>query len=112
MSLVTVILHRGGDAKTLDAQSGDSLKDLLKSAGLPLLAVCGGKGACGTCRVMILAAWEALLPLASPREQRLLTHLKAGPGERLSCQIRLGEELDGIAVFALDSTVAKEINHV
>jgi CDP-4-dehydro-6-deoxyglucose reductase len=72
----------------------------LKRAGLGLLAVCGGKGACGTCRVGIPA--ERSHPLAKPekRELRLLNHLKAGPDERLSCQVLLTAVLDGLEIDA------------
>src|ERR1700689_698538 len=79
---VAVTLWQAGGAKAVEAYEGESLMPALKRAGLPLLAVCGGKGACGTCKVGIAPEWGALLPEPTSRELRLLTHLKAKAGER------------------------------
>ena len=84
----------------LQAVVGDTLAVVLKNAGVPLPGVCGGKGVCGTCKISLMREWADKLPPPQKREQRLLAHLKAGPGERLSCQITLTAELDGIEVRA------------
>jgi ferredoxin len=84
----------------LQAAEGDTLVVVLKNAGVPLPAVCGGKAACGTCKISLTREWADKLPPPQKREQRLLAHLKAVPGERLSCQITLTAELDGIEVCA------------
>src|SRR5580658_4194136 len=99
---VAVTLWDAGQPRAIEAFTGESLMLALKRAGLPLLAVCGGKGACGTCRVAFAAEWTVKLPEPSKRELRLLTHLKAGEGERLSCQIPLTAELNGLEVDACD----------
>jgi ferredoxin len=93
-----VILCEGGERRVLEAQEGEALMPVLKRAGVPLLAVCGGKGACGTCRAIFPPEWAVKLQEPSRRELRLLTHLKAGEGERLSCQIQLSSALDGLEV--------------
>ena len=74
----------------------------LKRAGLALLAVCGGKGACGTCRVAFPPEWARSWRRPEKRELRLLTHLKAGTDERLSCRILLSAALDGLEVDACE----------
>ena len=48
---VAVTLWEAGQRRAVEAYEGESLMVALKRAGLGLLAVCGGKGACGTCRV-------------------------------------------------------------
>jgi ferredoxin len=101
-SPVAVTLFEKGRARAVAAFEDESLMVALRRAGLPLLAVCGGKGTCGTCKVAFAPAWAAKLPEAEKRELRLLAHIKAGEGERLSCRIRLVAALDGLEVGACD----------
>ncbi len=95
---IAVTLWEAGEWRAVEAHAGEALMFALKRAGLPLLAVCGGKGACGTCKVSVPPAWGARLTPPEKRELRLLTHLKAGPDDRLSCRILLGAELDGLEI--------------
>jgi ferredoxin len=97
---VAVTLWEGGLSCRVEAFAGEALMVALKRAGLPLLAVCGGKGACGTCKVAFSSQWGMRLTPPEKRELRLLTHLKAREGERLSCRIVLSGELDGLEVEA------------
>ena len=82
----------------IEAYEGESLMIALKRAGAALLAVCGGKAACGTCKVALAPAWLARVSPAGPRELRLLRHIGAGQDERLSCQIPLTADLNGLEV--------------
>ena len=95
---VAVTLWEAGQCRVVEAHEGESLMVALKRAGLGLMAVCGGKGACGTCRIAVPAEWSGKLAEPNKRELRLLTHLKAGPDERLSCQILLSAALNGLEV--------------
>lgn len=99
-SAVSIVLWNDRRMQILRADEGDKLVVVLKNAGVPLPAVCGGKGVCGTCKISLVREWADKLPPPEKREQRLLAHLKAVPGERLSCQITLTAELDGIEVCA------------
>ena|SRR5579872_578567 len=99
---VAVTLWQGGKSRAVAAHDGEALMPALKRAGLGLLAVCGGKGACGTCRVAFTPDWAGRLPPAEKRELRLLAHLKAAANERLSCRIKLSPDLDGIQVYACE----------
>lgn len=99
---VTVTLFECGVSCDVEAYEGESLMVALKRAGLPLLAVCGGKGACGTCKVAFPPEWASRLGEPEKRELRLLTHIKAQDGERLSCRISLTAELNGLEVDACD----------
>jgi CDP-4-dehydro-6-deoxyglucose reductase len=76
--------------------AGEALLFALKRAGVPLRAVCGGQGACGTCLVHIAPNWRRRAGHPAKREERLLQYLGAGEGDRLSCQIPLTADLDGL----------------
>ena len=97
-SVVSIVLWKDRRKQFLQAAEGDTLVVVLKKAGVPLPAVCGFKGVCGTCKISLMRDWADKLPPPQKREQRLLAHLKAVPGERLSCQITLTAGLDGIEV--------------
>ena len=99
-STVSIVLWNDRRKQILQAAEGGALVTVLKHAGVHLPAVCGGKGVCGTCKISLMREWADKLPPPQKREQRLLAHLKAVPGERLSCQITLTAELDGIEVCA------------
>lgn len=89
----------GQETHAIDGHSGESLYSALQRAGLPLLSVCGGRASCGACRIQVLPEWWARLPAALATERRLLSVLPGrGEGDRLSCQIRLDEQLEGLAV--------------
>ncbi|MBV9509062.1 MAG: (2Fe-2S)-binding protein [Caulobacteraceae bacterium] len=84
------------DGALVSGARGEALLFALKRAGAPLPAICGGKGACGTCRIHVAAAWRARTGEPGKREARLLHYLGAGEGDRLSCQIPLTAALDGL----------------
>ena len=86
------------DHRAVEGSDGEALLFALRRAGVPLQAVCGGKGACGTCIIHVPPEWRNRTGEPSKREARLLQYLGAGEGDRLSCQIRLGAELNGLEV--------------
>ena len=87
------------DGQCLQARAGETVLRTLKAAGLPVMSVCGGKASCGTCLVELDAAWSERVPPCSRTERNLLSCLPdAGPLSRLSCQIRVTHELDGLAL--------------
>lgn len=89
----------GGEQVDAEAEPGDNLLRVAQAAGLPLEGTCEGQMACSTCHVIVAPDWFAKLPKASEEEEDMLD-LAAGVQRtsRLSCQIVLGEELDGLAV--------------
>ena len=70
-----------------------------QAAGLPLEGTCEGQMACSTCHVIVEPHWFDLLHEASEEEEDMLD-LAAGVARtsRLSCQIDLTPELDGLKV--------------
>lgn len=99
------VTRRDGSRQTVEAASGQSLKDALKSAGVDeILALCGGFASCGTCHVHVAASWLDRLPAMRADEEELLGFSDwRKSNSRLACQIPFTEALDGIAL-----TVAPE----
>lgn len=89
---------RGPDSETvLQGGDGDSVMQLARAAGLPVLGECNGSLACATCHVIVDANWAGLLPPPTDDEEAMLdTVFELSPTSRLSCQIRLSPALDGI----------------
>ena len=88
-----------GDRVDASGEAGDSLLRAAQAAGMPLEGTCEGQMACSTCHVVVDKEWFDRLPEASDEEEDMLD-LAAGVRRtsRLSCQIVLGEELDGLTV--------------
>ncbi|WP_322057050.1 2Fe-2S iron-sulfur cluster-binding protein [Paraburkholderia sp. J63] len=64
-----------------------------------ILADCGGACSCGTCTVHVDAAWMSLVGEACDLERDMLEGIGVqGANSRLSCQIEITPELDGLIV--------------
>src|ERR1700710_2191834 len=62
-------------------------------------ADCGGACACATCHVFVDAQWQAKLPPQDDMEVTMLDFAPdVSPESRLSCQIKVTPELDGLVV--------------
>jgi len=62
-------------------------------------ADCGGACACATCHVHVDPAWTARLPPKQDMEETMLDFAQElTPTSRLSCQIKVTPELDGLVV--------------
>ena len=93
------ITDRDGNHVRITATAGLSLQMAIRQAGLPIRSVCGGRKACGTCRVRIDPDWFGRVAPADQVETNLLNCLKGrSESDRLSCQIRVTAALDGLAV--------------
>ncbi len=88
-----------GEKVIVEAEPGDNLLRAAQAAGMPLEGTCEGQMACSTCHIVVASEWFGKLPEASEEEEDMLD-LAAGVQRtsRLSCQIVLDQELDGIAV--------------
>lgn len=72
-----------------------SLMEALKASEYDILATCGGMALCATCHVQILS--DHALPEPQDAELDMLDTLhNAELDSRLSCQIRVGKELEGL----------------
>jgi 2Fe-2S ferredoxin len=99
MPTVTLISH-DGQAVSLQGRPGHSLMQEAVSQGITgIIGECGGAAACATCHCYVDEAWVAKLPKPTVNERDLLECVSAPqPNSRLSCQIKLTDELDGLVV--------------
>ncbi len=88
-----------GTTREVDGKVGRSVMEVIRDAGLPIRAECGGAMACASCHVIVDDAWLAKTGKSSEDENDLLggSDYRA-EGSRLSCQIPATDDLDGLVV--------------
>jgi len=72
---------------------------------VPHAHVCGGRGRCSTCRVLVMSDPECL-PAASASEQAVLDRIGAGSGVRLACQLRPTGDIAFVLLLPPHATMA------
>jgi 2Fe-2S ferredoxin len=100
MPKITFIAHNGSES-TAEINPGESLMFGATNNNVPgIVGECGGFCSCATCHVYIDDAWIAKLPAMSEHEDEMLEGTVSDrlPGSRLSCQVQVTEELDGMIV--------------
>ncbi|OKO68022.1 2Fe-2S iron-sulfur cluster-binding protein [Bradyrhizobium sp. NAS96.2] len=94
-----LIYDHEGQLVKLHNVSAQTLMLAIRDAGLNLTAQCGGCASCGTCHVYVDDAWWAKIKPASDLEDAMLDVVEERrESSRLSCQIELTEDLDGLTV--------------
>ncbi|MGZ3408936.1 MAG: 2Fe-2S iron-sulfur cluster-binding protein [Xanthobacteraceae bacterium] len=93
-------IDNAGSVRTIDAEVGATVMETAIKNGVPgIEAECGGACACATCHVYVDEAWRAKTGDAAPMEQDMLDFAyDVRPNSRLSCQIKVTSELDGLIV--------------
>ena len=101
MITIHLLAADGATETTLTAKTGQSLMQAAVGANVKgIEADCGGLLTCATCHVYVREPFASQLPLASDDELAML-EFTASPrreNSRLSCQIALAENLDGLTV--------------
>lgn len=95
------ITNVDGAKSELDVASGDTLMEVLRDNGYDEIeAICGGVCSCSTCHVYIEGDWMPKLPERSEDEYQLASSTDSFDEEksRLSCQIALTDEMDGLEI--------------
>jgi 2Fe-2S ferredoxin len=96
------ITYIGNDGKTyeVDAANGSTVMENAIRNDVPgIVAECGGACACATCHVYVDEAWTEVVGQPEPMEEDMLDFAAdVRPNSRLSCQIRVRDELDGLVV--------------
>jgi ferredoxin, 2Fe-2S len=89
-----------GASHTVDAEIGATVMETALRNDVPgIIASCGGSCACATCHVHVDPAWMAIVgPRSSEEEGMLDSAVDVDETSRLSCQIVVSEELDGLKV--------------
>ncbi len=91
------VTDRDGNKHELEGDSNSTLMEILRDAGLDIEAACGGCCACATCHVYINDKWLQKISSKDDDEESMLDQaFDVRNTSRLSCQISLSEELDGI----------------
>jgi 2Fe-2S ferredoxin len=96
-----IYIGSAGDEYAVEANVGDSVMAAAVRNGVPgIVAECGGNCSCATCHVWVNDQFTPLVGPPGDMEEDLLDMAvsERRPGSRLSCQIRVTEELDGLTV--------------
>ena|SRR5579864_5125325 len=100
MPTITFI-HPDNRKQSVEADIGHSAMRAALSQGVDgIVAECGGCAVCATCHVYVDDAWLAKLKPVGDDEDALLdgTACDRLPNSRLSCQIEITGELDGLVL--------------
>jgi 2Fe-2S ferredoxin len=99
MPTINFILY-DGSAHSIDGNIGTPVMHLARQNDLPgILAECGGACCCATCHVHIDPQWMDRLPQMDEEEQEMLEFAEGVDSySRLSCQIKISEDIDGLVV--------------
>ena len=99
MPLITFVSH-DGEAKEVHVESGTNLMQAAVDNGVDgILGECGGVCSCATCHCYIDDAWQSKLNPPDEIETDMLDCvLDRKPGSRLSCQIEVSDDLDGLHI--------------
>jgi 2Fe-2S ferredoxin len=89
-----------GTSRTVEGEAGSTVMEVAVRNGVPgIEAECGGACACATCHVYVDDAWAAKVGGPESMEEDMLDFaFDVRPTSRLSCQIRVRDELDGLVV--------------
>lgn len=100
MAVVTYIEHSGKQHQ-VEVRDGETLMEgALNNLVRGIVGECGGGLACATCHCYVDDAWIDKLEAPSDIERDMLENVasETRPGSRLSCQVTIGPELDGLVV--------------
>jgi len=90
-----------GETDVIDADDGDSVMFTAVQRGVEgITGECGGVLSCATCHVFVAPNWLEKVGRPSEDEEDMLeaTAVERRPTSRLSCQIKMSPELDGLIV--------------
>jgi 2Fe-2S ferredoxin len=90
-----------GTRTDVDVALGYTIMEAAIANDIPGIdAQCGGACNCATCHAYVDSGWAHALPGKSHDELALLDYVEnARPESRLTCQIAMSDELDGIIVY-------------
>ena len=99
MSKITYIEH-SGETHTIDVANGLTVMEGAVQNNIPGIdADCGGSMACATCHVYVKEEWFNKLPKKEDGEEDMLDMaFEPKKNSRLSCQLMVSEQIDGLVV--------------
>ena len=104
MAKITYIEHDGTE-HAIDVKNGLSVMEGAVKNNIPGIdADCGGACACATCHVYVKEEWLEKTGARSAMEESMLDFAEGvQDNSRLSCQIKVSDELDGLVVTMPES---------
>jgi ferredoxin, 2Fe-2S len=93
-------IDSNGQTRTVEGENGATVMETAVRNGVPEIeAECGGACACATCHVYVDPAWTEKVGKPQPMEEDMLDFAwEVQPNSRLSCQIKVRDDLDGLVV--------------
>lgn len=93
-------IDSGGTSRTVEGEVGATVMETAIRNGIPgIEAECGGACACSTCHVYVDESWREATGEPSPMEEDMLDFAyDVRPNSRLSCQMRIAQDMDGLVV--------------
>jgi 2Fe-2S ferredoxin len=98
----------GGEEVMVDASDGDSVMQVALAGNVDgIIAECGGSMMCATCHVYVAEDWSQKVGAASNDERAMLDFAASEVKEtsRLSCQIKITDDLDGLMVHLPEAQI-------
>jgi ferredoxin, 2Fe-2S len=95
-----IYIENSGKSKNVEVENGLSLMEGAVQNDIPGIdADCGGSMACATCHVYVEEKWLDKIPKAEDAEVDMIDMAyEPKSNSRLSCQIIINDELDGLTV--------------
>ncbi len=95
-----VVINQAGEEKSVDAAVGRTLMEVIRDNGFDeLLALCGGCCSCATCHVYVDPAFAGkIAPMSEDENDLLDSSDHRNDQSRLSCQIQITGELEGLKI--------------
>src|SRR5947199_412683 len=93
-------VDHSGEKRTIEVENGATVMEAAIRNAIPgIEAEFGGACACATCHVYVDEAWREKVGSPTPMEEDMLDFgFDVRPNSRLSCQIKVSDELDGLVV--------------
>ncbi|NHK28283.1 (2Fe-2S)-binding protein [Parvularcula flava] len=93
-------IEHDGTTHEVEAKNGLSVMEVAIKNNVPGIdADCGGACACATCHVYVDPAWQEKVGYPDPMEESMLDFAtERQDNSRLSCQIKVSDDLDGLTV--------------
>ncbi len=98
-----VLTHANG--RHVPVLPGATVLETLRAHGIAHASVCGGRGRCTTCRILVTQGLEQLAA-PSDLEAEALARIGGSPGMRLACQVRPAGDISVMPLLAADAGAA------
>ena len=108
--MIVKVTDQAGEHHELEALEGWRVMEVIRDWGLNIKAECGGALACATCHVYVDADWLGKVGAPSDEEEDMLDSVgDVRSNSRLSCQILMSDDLDGLTVTLAPSAAKDDV---